>query len=94
MVWNSDSFKIPGSDGINFGLIKEFWVDLKDDFIRFMSEFHRNEKLSRGINNTFIDLIPKVESPRLLANFRMISMVGIIYKVLSKVLSNKLKKVI
>lgn len=75
-VWDCESFKSPGPDGINFGLIKEFWQDLKDDFMRFLVDFHRNGKLTKGINSTFIALIPKVESPQRLADYRPITLVG------------------
>ena len=30
-VWDCDSYKSPGPDGINFGFIKEFWLELKDE---------------------------------------------------------------
>jgi hypothetical protein len=49
-VWDCASFKSPGPDGINFGFIKDFWQELKDDFMRFLVEFHRNGKLSKGLN--------------------------------------------
>ena len=68
-VWDCDSFKSPGLDGINFGFIKDFWHELKDDFITFLLEFHRNGKLTKGVNSTFIALTPKVDSPRKLADF-------------------------
>jgi len=92
-VWGCDSFKSPGPDGVNFGFIKEFWEELKDDVMRFISEFHRNGKFMKGINNTFIALIPKIDSPQRLNDFRPISLVGSLYKVLAKVLANILKVV-
>lgn len=92
-IWDCDSYKSPGPDGINFGFIKEFWVDLKEDVMRFMSDFHRNGKLTRGINSTFIALIPKIDSPQRINDFRPISLVGSLYKILSKVLANRLKLV-
>jgi len=33
-----DSIKSPGPDGLNFGFIKDFWVDIKDDVMRSMSK--------------------------------------------------------
>lgn len=51
-------------------------------------------KVTRGINNTFISLIPKIDSPQRLNDFRPISLVGSIYKILSKVLANRLKTVL
>ncbi|PNX56722.1 cysteine-rich receptor-like protein kinase, partial [Trifolium pratense] len=46
-VWDCDSFKSPGPDGINFGFIKDFWAELRGDIMRFISEFHRNGKLAK-----------------------------------------------
>jgi hypothetical protein len=76
VVWDCDSFKSPGPDGVNFGFFKDFWIELKGDVMRFMYEFHRNGKLTKGINSTFIALIPKVDSPQPLNEFRPISLVG------------------
>ncbi|GAU23620.1 hypothetical protein TSUD_386090 [Trifolium subterraneum] len=93
-VWDCDNYKSPGPDGINFGFIKDFWADLQGDVMRFISEFHRNGKLTKGLNSTFIALIPKVDSPQRLNDFRPISLVGSLYKILAKVLANRLRLVI
>jgi len=93
-VWDVDSFKCPGPDGITFGFIKDFWDMLQDDVMRFLVEFHRNGRLSKGINSTFIALIPKVDNPHRLNDFRPISLVGSLYKILAKVLANRLRSVI
>ncbi|GAU10072.1 hypothetical protein TSUD_421240, partial [Trifolium subterraneum] len=93
-VWDFDSYKSPGPDGVNFGFIKDFWAELRGDVMRFISEFHRNGKLTKGINSTFIALIPKIDSPQRLNDFRPISLVGSLYKILAKVLANMLRLVI
>jgi len=93
-VRDCDSYKSPGPDGICLGFIKEFWDLLQDDFMRFMEEFHRNGKLCKGLNSTFIALIPKVNSPQRLNDFRPISLIGCLYKVLAKVLANRLRQVV
>jgi len=94
-VWECDSFKSLGPDGVSFGFIKEFWDILQEDFFsRFMVEFHRKGKLTKGLNSTFIVLIPKVNSPQRLNDFRPISLVGCLYKVLAKVLANRLRLVV
>ena len=61
--------------------------------MRFISEFRRNGRLTKGINNTFIALMPKIDSPQCLNDFRPISLVGSLYKILAKVLANRLKSV-
>lgn len=58
--------------------------------MRFLLEFHHNGKLTKGINSTFIALIPKVENPQRLNDFCPISLVGCMYKVLA----NRLRVVI
>ena len=93
-VWDCDNFKSPGPDGISFGFIKFFWDMLKGDVMRFLVEFHRNGKLAKGINSTFIALIPKVDSPQSMNDFRPISLVGCMYKILAKVLANRLRSII
>jgi len=92
-VWDCDSYKSPGPDGVNFGFLKELWDDVKGDVMNFITDFHRKGRLTRGINNTFIILIPKVTSPQRLNDFRPISLVGSLYKILSKVLANRLRMV-
>jgi len=93
-IWDCDSYKCLGPDGVNFGFIKDFWVDMKDDLMWFVSEFHHNGKLLKGINNIFITLIPKKECLQRLNDYRPISLVGSLYKVLAKLLANRLKCVI
>ena len=92
-MWDCDSFKSPGPDGIHFGFIKDFWPELKFDILRFVLEFHHNGRLSKGINSTFIALIPKIDNPHRLNDFRPIALVGCLYKILARVLPNRLRKV-
>lgn len=91
---NRDNFKSPRSDGIDFEFIKEIWGDIKQDFMIFLSKFHINGILAKGMNYTFIGLIPKVENPQRLGGFRPILVVGRLYKVLANVFVNRLQKVI
>lgn len=93
-IWDCDSNKAPGPDVISFGFIQDFWLELQHDIMSFVAEFHRNAKLTKGINCTFIALIPKVDNPQRLNDFHSISLVGSMYKVLTKVLANRLRNVI
>ena len=62
--------------------------------MQFMRDFHLNAKLVRGLNSSFVALIPKVKNPTSLSEYRPISLVGSLYKILAKVLSNKLSQVL
>ena len=93
-VWDCDGFKSLGPDGFHLGFIKKNWSDLKSDILRFVSEFHHNGRLSKGINSTFIAVIPKIDNPQRLNDFRPIALVGCLYKILAKLLANRLRQVI
>ncbi|XP_028087035.1 uncharacterized protein LOC114287789 [Camellia sinensis] len=86
--------KAPGPDRFNLLCYWKFWKVMKPNIIQFFKEFHSNSRLTYGINNTFITLIPKLENPVGLSNYRPISLMGSIYKILAKVLSHRLKSVL
>ena len=92
-VWACGSEKSPGPDGLNFSFIKHFWKELKPEFLRFFSEFYVNAVFPKGLNSSFIALIPKIKDPQLISDFRPISLIGCVYKIIAKVLSNRLSKV-
>lgn len=46
------------------------------------------------INNTFITLIPMIEGPANITDYRTISCINILYKILSKVLASRLRSVL
>jgi len=89
-VWDCDGYKSPGPDGNPLGFIKDFWQDLKGDILRFVLEFHRNGRFSKGINSTFIALISKIDNPHRLNDFHTIALVGCLYKILVKLLAKRL----
>ncbi|PNX83760.1 cysteine-rich receptor-like protein kinase, partial [Trifolium pratense] len=93
-VWDCESLENPGPDGVNFEFVKEFWEDIKVDFLRVMTEFHTNGRLVKGVNCSFVVLVPKKYNPVGVSDFRRVSLVGCIYKVISKVLANRLERVI
>lgn len=91
-VWACDGNKSPGPDGYNFGFIKEFWELLKDDLKSLLDEFHATGRWPRGTNSSFITLIPKVDPPLSLNDFRPNSLVGCLYKVVTKILASRIKR--
>jgi len=92
-VWGCGSDKSLGPDGINFKFIKRFWNLMKPDIMRFLDEFYVNGIFPRGCNTSFIVLIPKVTNPQALDEYRPISLIGCIYKIVAKLLANRMKKI-
>ena len=93
-VWECESEKSLGPDGINFKFIKSFWDLIRPDVLRFLDEFYTNGCFPRGCNASFIALIPKVPEPQTLNDYRPISLIGCIYKIVAKILANRLEKVL
>lgn len=86
--------KAPEPYGFNFCFIKARWDFLKKNFIDFFKEFHRRGRLNKAINATFLMLIPKMLHPLELRDYRPISLVDCVYKLLSRVLTNRLKSIL
>ncbi|CAL5382198.1 unnamed protein product [Camellia sinensis] len=97
-VWEAakdcDGNKVPGPDGFNMICIQKCWKIMKGDVFQFMQEFYKNSKLAKRINSSFITLIPKKVNPEELADYRPICLIGVVYKILAKILSRRLKKVL
>lgn len=82
------------TDGVTFSFLKQLWEVVKSDFIAFLGEFHANGKLVKGSNCSFVALISKKDNAQKIGDFCPISLIGCMYKVLSKVLANRMRKVI
>lgn len=93
-VWSCAGNKAPGSDGFNYNFIKKYWAIIKTDFSKCILHFATSGSLARGCNASTISLIPKNSDPLVLNDYRLISLIGCIYKVISKLLSFRLAKFI
>ena len=58
------------------------------------SEFHRRRQLVKSLNVTFVSLVSRKVDAVEMKGFRPISLVGEMYKILSKVLANRMKTVL
>ena len=86
--------KAPGPDGMSMAFLQSNWDTVRVDVMRVFSEFFSSGRFVRSLNATFIGLIPKKANAENIRDFRPISMVGCIYKLLSKVLAHRLRGVI
>ena len=84
----------PGLDGMPLIFYQSFWSSVSDDVCSAVLDCLHNCKIPKEINHTHIALIPKVKSPKRITEFRPISLCSAIYKVVSKVLANRLKGIL
>lgn len=94
-VWQAiddlDSDNSPGPDGFTMRFYKCCWGFIKNDLLRVFDNFYRSGFLDWRANTTHIALIPKVPGASLVVDFRPISLLSGCYKIISKVLANRLK---
>lgn len=84
----------PGPDGFNTNFVKKCWPIIKADFYAFCDAFHNGSICLHSINGSYITLIPKVDAPSKAGDFRPISLLNTSVKILTKLLSIRLQKVI
>lgn len=84
-------FKAPGPDGMHAVFYKRFWDLLGDDLVQEVLQAVNSAQIPEGWNDTTIVLIPKVNNPTLVSQFRPISLCNVVYKIISKMLSNRLR---
>ncbi|MCH91536.1 RNA-directed DNA polymerase (Reverse transcriptase), partial [Trifolium medium] len=83
--------KAPGPDGFNPAFFQHFWEVCGEDLWRAASIWLERGYFPTSLNETNICLIPKCENPTSMKDMRPISLCNVLYKVVSKLLANRLK---
>nr|GEX83693.1 RNA-directed DNA polymerase, eukaryota, reverse transcriptase zinc-binding domain protein [Tanacetum cinerariifolium] len=89
-VWDCGSDKAPGLDGYTFSFYCHFWSTIEKDVFAAVQYFFNHGDIPKGCNSTFITLILKILGANMVKDFRPISLIGIFYKIIAKVLTNRL----
>nr|GEV70261.1 RNA-directed DNA polymerase, eukaryota, reverse transcriptase zinc-binding domain protein [Tanacetum cinerariifolium] len=89
-VWDCGTNKSLGPDGFSFEFYRKYWTTIDDDVFQAVRDFFVNGQFPRGCNSSFITLIPKIQDAKFVKDFRPISLIGSVYKIIAKNLANKL----
>jgi hypothetical protein len=90
VLQNLQGDKAPGPDGFTMAFFQKCWKVVEMDVMAFLGEVYEFGKFEKSLNATFISLIPKKINAVNIRDFRPISLIGCIYKLLAKVLANRL----
>lgn len=92
-VWACTTNKCLGLNRFNFCFIKHFWELLKVDIVRVvMEKFPLHGRFWKSVNASFISLIPKKKVLESLGDYKPISLIRCMYKIIVEVLSISIKK--
>eukprot|EP00253_Pinus_taeda_P028094 PITA_28094 len=91
VVWAMDADKAPGPDGFSVHFYKACWQIIKLDLFKMISRFMEKAKVGGGTNSTYLALIPKESNPETFSRFRPISLCNTSYKILAKLIANRIK---
>jgi hypothetical protein len=86
--------KAPGPDGMSALFFQKYWHVIGTDITNAVLDCISSRKLLKSVNYTHIALIPVVANLESMGQFRPISLCNVLYKLVSKVLVNRLKQVL
>eukprot|EP00253_Pinus_taeda_P031912 PITA_31912 len=86
--------KAPGPDDFTAAFFKCHWDIIKKDYTRMVRNFFSKCKMGSNIKSTHLALIPKDPNPQTFDRFRPISLCNVSYKIISKILANRLKSIL
>lgn len=81
-------------DGFPVEVFQKYRHIMGNAVCRAVKAFFHSGKILKEINHTFIALIPKVDNPLTANDFKPISLCNTIYKIIAKILPNRLINVI
>jgi hypothetical protein len=90
-MFSIGDLKTPGPDGMPSIFFKHFWSTVGNQVTVEVLNVLRGGDIPEGWNDTMVVLIPKTSNPVKLKDLRPISLCNVLYKVISKVISNRLK---
>lgn len=83
--------KAPGPDGFNGHFLKTCWHIVRRDFYKLCDDFYNGNADLQSINESFITLVPKIQNPITVNDFRPISLLNCSLKVITKLLADRLQ---
>lgn len=86
--------KSPGPDGYNPMFYQHCWDIMGDDVFSESVRWLHTSSLPIGMSDTNVVLIPKCNNPQTVKDLCLISLCNVFYKIMLKVLCNRLKKVL
>nr|GEV71339.1 RNA-directed DNA polymerase, eukaryota, reverse transcriptase zinc-binding domain protein [Tanacetum cinerariifolium] len=89
-VWDCSIDKSPSPDGFTFHFYRRFWNLIENNVYDAVKYFFTYIVIPKGCNLSFIALIPKIPDANTVKDFKPISLIGSLNKIVAKILANRL----
>lgn len=93
-LFNMALGKAPSPDGFRPIFFQKSWDILGHRLIQLVKDVFTSRVVPPNLNETFICLIPKKKGPTEVTDFRPISLCNTVYKIISKLLVNRLRPIL
>ena len=90
-LWSFKPFKAPGPEGLHAGFFQRFWLVVGSSVMEEIKRIFIEKKVPEYLNTTHLALIPKIQGPETLGNYRPISLCNTVYIVLTKIIVARLR---
>lgn len=90
-LFNMKPMKAPGKDGLPAVFFQSNWPVVQQSFLNFVQHVFDGGEINPKLNTAIITLIPKRGTPAYVTDLRPISLLPVVFKVLTKVVVNRLK---
>ncbi|GJX08249.1 RNA-directed DNA polymerase, eukaryota, reverse transcriptase zinc-binding domain protein [Tanacetum coccineum] len=93
-AWDCGIDKSLGPDGFTFGFFRRYWSLIEKDVVEAVFYYFQYGTYPEGGSSSFIALIPKTHDVNMVKDFRPITLIGSLYKIIAKILANRLVTVL
>ena len=90
-LWSMKAYKALGPNGLHVGFFQRFWLIVGDLVVQEVMRAFKKRRVPKYLNETHIVLIPKIQGPEVLGNYRPISLCNTVYKIINKVIVARLR---
>ncbi|XP_039053962.1 uncharacterized protein LOC120196158 [Hibiscus syriacus] len=93
-LFSMGALKASGLDGIHASLYHRNWETVGGNVCRLVKHVLEGGTMEESLNSTLLVLLPKVDNPETITQFRPISLCLVLYKIITKVIVNRIKPIL